>query len=117
LQWEGKFHQNNVSYNTFNGMTFDGTLLDPVTGVHVNEGLHTFSAASKESLHFMALAHVIQATPGAAQWILAAHGGGSDIEKARSLAISVLETKWRTYSAFNATYPGFGGFLPWYFIS
>ncbi|KIJ34150.1 hypothetical protein M422DRAFT_182470 [Sphaerobolus stellatus SS14] len=114
IQWEGMFHQNNVSYNTFNGMTFDGTLLDPVTGVHVNEGLHTFSAASKESLHFMVLAHVIQGTPSAAQWILAAHGGGTDVEKARGLAIDILQTKWETYATFNSTYPGFGGFLPWF---
>ena len=97
-------------------MTFDGTLLDPITGLHVNDGLHTFSAASKESLHFMALAQVIQGTPGAAEWMLAAHGGGTDVEKARALAISLLETKWATYSAFNSTFPGFGGFLPWYVI-
>ncbi|KAF8499481.1 putative GPI anchored protein [Hysterangium stoloniferum] len=114
LQWEGMFHQDNVSYNAFNGMTFDGTLLDPVTGIHVNSGLHTFSAASKESLHMMLLAHVVNGHPGAAQWILAAHGGGSDVEKARSLAINILQTKWNTYFEFNATYPGFGGFLPWF---
>jgi hypothetical protein len=112
--WEGMFHQNNVSYNALNGMTFDGTLLDPITGVHNVDGLHTFSAASKESLHMMLLAHVVQGNPSAAKWILAAHGGGSDVETARTLAISILNTKWATYSTFNQTYPGFGGFLPWY---
>lgn len=112
--WEGMFHQNNVSYNALNGMTFDGTLLDPITGVHDVDGLHTFSAASKESLHMMLLAHVVQGNPSAAKWILAAHGGETDVEAARALAISILNTKWTTYSTFNQTYPGFGGFLPWY---
>jgi hypothetical protein len=46
LYWEGKFHQNNVGYNTGNGMTYDGTLLDPTTGVATDK--HPFSAASKE---------------------------------------------------------------------
>lgn len=114
LYWEGMFHQNNVSYNVLNGMTFDGTLIDPVTGIHNVDGLHTFSAASKESLHMMTLAHVIQGTPGAVRWILAAQGGGADVEAARKIAISILEQKWSTYSTFNQTYPGFGGFLPWY---
>ena len=114
LQWEGMFHQNNVSYNALNGMTFDGTLLDSVTGLHSTRGLHTFSAPSKESLHMMLLAQVIHGNSGAAQWILAVHGGGSNIEKARVLAIDILKTKWINYMAFNATFPGYGGFLPWY---
>jgi hypothetical protein len=46
LYWEGKFHQNNVSYNTFNGMSYDGTLLDETTGLATAK--HPFSAASKE---------------------------------------------------------------------
>ena len=46
LYWEGKFHQNDVSYNSANGMTYDGTQLDWVTGEATK--LHTFSAASKE---------------------------------------------------------------------
>jgi hypothetical protein len=46
LYWEGKFHQNNVSYNAFNGMSYDGTLLDETTGLATAK--HPFSAASKE---------------------------------------------------------------------
>ena len=46
LYWEGKFHQNDVSYNSANGMSYDGTQLDWVTGEPTK--LHTFSAASKE---------------------------------------------------------------------
>lgn len=46
LFWEGKFHQLNVSLNTYNGMTYDGTLLDPINGTRTAK--HPFSAASKE---------------------------------------------------------------------
>lgn len=46
LYWEGKFHQNDVSYNTANGMSYDGTQLDWKTGIASKK--HDFSAASKE---------------------------------------------------------------------
>lgn len=46
LYWEGKFHQNNVSYNTGNGMSYDGTEIDWTTGERTAK--HPFSAASKE---------------------------------------------------------------------
>jgi uncharacterized protein (DUF2147 family) len=46
LYWEGKFHQNEVAYNTANGMTYDGTQLDWKTGERTKK--HPFSAASKE---------------------------------------------------------------------
>ena len=48
--WEGQFHQNNVGYNTANAMTYDGTLLNPQTGLANASEKHPFSAASKESL-------------------------------------------------------------------
>ena len=46
LFWEGKFHQNNISYNSGNGMSYDGTNIDWVTGERTVK--HPFSAASKE---------------------------------------------------------------------
>lgn len=46
LYWEGKFHQNDVSYNSANGMSYDGTQLDWKTGERTKK--HPFSAASKE---------------------------------------------------------------------
>jgi hypothetical protein len=46
LYWEGMFHQNNVSYNAVNGMSYDGTQLDWNTGTRTEK--HPFSAASKE---------------------------------------------------------------------
>jgi hypothetical protein len=47
LYWEGKFHQNDVGYNTANALTYDGTLLDWTTGEKTDK--HPFSAASKEA--------------------------------------------------------------------
>jgi hypothetical protein len=46
LYWEGKFHQNNISYNSNNGISYDGTNIDWVTGEATAK--HPFSAASKE---------------------------------------------------------------------
>ena len=46
LYREGRFHQNNVSYNSQNGMTYDGTQLNWTTGERTLK--HPFSAASKE---------------------------------------------------------------------
>lgn len=46
LYWEGKFHQNNISYNSNNGVTYDGTNIDWVTGEATLK--HSTSAASKE---------------------------------------------------------------------
>jgi hypothetical protein len=126
LSYEGLFHQHNVSYNAVNGMTFDGTLLSTTTGVHRVEGLHAFSAASKESLHFMALANVIAAHEGAVRWILASENGThlglgigqtmtqKHFDRARQIALQVLGRKWQSYTLFNQTFPGFGGFLPWF---
>lgn len=33
---------------------------------------------------------------------------------APGIAVSIMETKLQTYLQFNQTYPGFGGFLPWF---
>lgn len=46
LYWEGRFHQNDVAYNTANGMSYDGTQLNWTTGARTKK--HPFSAASKE---------------------------------------------------------------------
>jgi hypothetical protein len=107
--WEGKFHQNGIGYNTANGMTYDGTLLDPLTGLHNLSGLHPFSAASKEALHVMLLAHAINGDALAARFF--------DPDRPKNVpafAFDILERKLKTYLKFNETYPGYGGFLPWF---
>ncbi|KAJ3568519.1 hypothetical protein NP233_g5665 [Leucocoprinus birnbaumii] len=56
--------------------------------------------------------------PGAVRWILSGEGvsdnGLNDVEKARNVAVGILEKKWESYRTFNETFPGFGGFLPWF---
>ena len=46
LYWEGKFHVDGIAYNKDNGMTYDGSQIDYVTGERTEK--HTFSASSKE---------------------------------------------------------------------
>ena len=46
IYWESKFHQNDIAYNTANGMSYDGSQIDWVTGAATKK--HEFSAASKE---------------------------------------------------------------------
>jgi hypothetical protein len=107
LYWEGHFHQNNVSYNSFNGMSYDGTLLDEITGLATAK--HPFSAASKESLQFMVYTHALAGSPQAARFL-----SPQDPSQAPNIAFEILSLKLKTYLQFNDTYPGFGGFLPWY---
>ncbi|KFY42931.1 hypothetical protein V494_02179 [Pseudogymnoascus sp. VKM F-4513 (FW-928)] len=107
LYWEGKFHADNVGYNGNNGMTFDGTLLDQVTGLPTKK--NAFSAASKESLQFMLYAHAISGSADAARFLSPNKPGA-----APKIAADILEVKLKTYLKFNETYPGFGGLLPWY---
>ncbi|KPM42166.1 hypothetical protein AK830_g4372 [Neonectria ditissima] len=106
LYWEGKFHQNDVAYNTKNGMSYDGTQIDWVTGKRTKK--HAFSAASKEALQIILYAQAIAGSREAARF-LTPH----DLKAAPSFAASIMEVKLKTYLQFNETYPGFGGFLPW----
>lgn len=46
LFWEANFHQHDLAYNKKNGMSYDGSQIDYVTGDQTKK--HTFSAASKE---------------------------------------------------------------------
>ncbi|KAM0713761.1 hypothetical protein Q7P37_010723 [Cladosporium fusiforme] len=111
LHWEGKFTQPGIGYNGANGMTYDGTLLDQISGLAPANaaGRHNFSAASKESLHVMVLAKAIAGSGDAARFV-----SPDDPGKAGDLAFGTLGLKLKTYLDFNRTYPGFGGFLPWY---
>jgi hypothetical protein len=111
LYWEGHFAQPGIGYNGANGMTYDGTLLNQKTGLaDANaSGRHNFSAASKESLHVMVLAKGLAGDASAARFL--SPDSPSD---APEIAYRLMKQKLKTYLAFNATYPGFGGILPWY---
>ncbi|PHH66470.1 hypothetical protein CDD81_6945 [Ophiocordyceps australis] len=106
LYWEGRFHRDNVALNAANGMTYDGTQLNWTTGERTNK--HPFSAASKEALQMMLYARAIDGSQEAARFLTP-----DNLASAPELAASILDDKLKTYIRFNATYPGFGGFLPW----
>lgn len=105
--WEGHFHQNNVGYNTANGMSYDGTLLNSTTGLATQK--HDFSASSKESLQIMVYAHAIAGDPRAARFVYP-----QAPKDAPEIAAAIMSLKLKAYLNFNQTYPGYGGFLPWF---
>ena len=92
-------------------MTYDGTLLNDTTGLQWAQagGRHNFSAASKESLHVMVLAQALAGDSSAVRVV-----SPNAPSNAPEVAYGIMETKLATYLAFNQSYPGFGGFLPWY---
>lgn len=105
--WEGQFHANNTGYNTANGMSYDGTLIHGTTGLATEK--HPFSAASKESLQIMVYVHALAGDPRAATFL-----SPTNPKAAPGIAASILRTKLNTYIKFNQTFPGYGGFLPWF---
>ncbi|KXT07217.1 hypothetical protein AC578_2453 [Pseudocercospora eumusae] len=111
LFWDGQFVRPDIGYNHANGMSYDGTLLNQATGVApaYGSGRHNFSAASKESLHVMLLAQVLAGSKGAARVV-----SPESQKTAQRKAYEIMNQKLGTYLAFNETFPGFGGLLPWY---
>ena len=111
LYWEGHWTKPGAGFKGANGMTYDGTLLNITTGLQWKEasGRHNFSAASKESLHVMVLAQALAGDASAARVV-----SPNAPAQAQEVAYGIMKTKLATYLAFNETYPGFGGILPWY---
>ncbi|KAF8865172.1 putative GPI anchored protein [Acephala macrosclerotiorum] len=88
-------------------MSYDGTLLDETTGLATTK--YPFSVASKEALQIMLYTHALAGSKKAARCL-----SPDEPEKAGDVAFGIVELKLRTYLRFNETFPGFGGFLPWY---
>ncbi|KAK3676103.1 hypothetical protein LTR78_003853 [Recurvomyces mirabilis] len=111
LYWEGHFTQPGIGFNGANAMTYDGTLLNTTTGLAdaYESGQHNFSAASKESLHVMLLAHALAGDASATRVVSPDNPAGG-----QQLAFHTMEQKLASYLFFNQTFPGFGGFLPWF---
>jgi len=82
-----------------------GGLADPV---------HSFSAASKESIHLGILALAVAGNEDALTFIDAAPPHVGD---AKQKALLILERKINSYEKFNREFPGFGGFLPWFSVN
>uniref|UniRef100_A0A7S1MIX3 Endo-beta-1,2-glucanase SGL domain-containing protein n=1 Tax=Neobodo designis TaxID=312471 RepID=A0A7S1MIX3_NEODS len=108
--WEYDF-VNGLGVDPLTQLTYDGHRLDFETGEPL--GLpHLFSAPSKESVHVGLLARYLadQAAPEAAP-----RGNRSQAVFASvSAALATLGTKADSIERFNAEFPGFGGFLPWF---
>jgi hypothetical protein len=107
---ERGFYQPGVAYDARTGMTHDSQPTDFRTGELRGEP-RALSAASKESLHLILL---IKALQGQREAQLALSPDPHDPSRAAEAALAVLETKIRSYEAFNREHPGFGGFLPWF---
>ena len=112
---EGKFQSNGVGYDVTTGHTYDGHMLDYNSGELLEGGLHTFSAPSKESIHVAILALALEGNDLAQKFVLSSSQAIkiSLTEDARNFSINLLSKKLDSYEEFNATFPGFGGFLPW----
>lgn len=109
LYWEGQFHAPNISYNAENGMSYDGSYLEIDTGLRNASLPKPFSAASKEAMQIMLYAKVISGDWKAEKYINFQHP-----EKSKAAVAEIMEKKLETYLKFNETYPGFGGWLPWF---
>lgn len=57
----------------------------------------------------MLYAHAVAGSSEAARFL-----SPNDPAAAPGIAASIMDTKLQTYFRFNETYPGFGGYLPWF---
>ena len=57
----------------------------------------------------MVYAHAIAGDPRACRFVY-----GQSPSDAPGFAAAILTKKLQTYLEFNKTYPGYGGFLPWF---
>jgi len=110
MYWEGQFHQPGIGYNAVTGMTYDGHGLNYTSGDIDTSNLHFWSAPSKEGLHFMMLALSLSGNEYARIFV-----SSSNVSAADEVALDLLERKMGSMEAFDSQWPGFGGFLPWFF--
>ena len=110
LHHEGKFVQHGVAYDDVTGLTFDGFPLDPFTG-ELSGFARSWSSPTKEALHL----HILSL--GLSGNTLARHFLKSTTSNLNETIIYLLEKKLIAYTEFEHSYPGFGGFLPWFVIS
>jgi hypothetical protein len=57
----------------------------------------------------MLYSHALAGSHHAAQFL-----SPNNLAQAPDIAFNIMSLKLKTYLRFNDTYPGFGGFLPWY---
>eukprot|EP00437_Effrenium_voratum_P007366 CAMPEP_0181437902 /NCGR_PEP_ID=MMETSP1110-20121109/21625_1 /TAXON_ID=174948 /ORGANISM="Symbiodinium sp., Strain CCMP421" /LENGTH=621 /DNA_ID=CAMNT_0023561557 /DNA_START=42 /DNA_END=1907 /DNA_ORIENTATION=+ len=108
---ESRFYtEPGLSFDPDSGMTMDGIGLDLTTGEAVPDTRRQFSAASKEALHLSIIAVALQPLEDAKPELRKLLPLAYDTEK----ALDVLERKVKSLEDFDAEFPAFGGFLPWF---
>jgi hypothetical protein len=60
----------------------------------------------------MVYAHAIAGNPLASTFVYSAYPG-----QAQQWAIGMLTAKLKAYTQFNKTFPGYGGFIPWFYAN
>jgi hypothetical protein len=106
LQREARWYA--IARNPATGLTRDGWGIDPASGLPTTPRRH--SAASKESLDIGICVKALGGSPEAAA--LLANG---DVAAAREAATKILAKKMDTLEQWVRDYPGYGGFLPWFY--
>ncbi len=107
LTWEGEFFS--VARDKEKNLIYDGYMLDEKTGKPVK--CRYWSAPSKECLD---VALCVKAISGDSLAAILFSGG--DKEKAKEKALEILKGKMDSYMDYYRDYPGYGGFMPWYYI-
>jgi hypothetical protein len=117
---ESNFFQLGIAINDSTFLTQDGIFLNSVSLQPFGKA-SPFSAASKESLHLNFLAKVVLENDRAQQLLFGVDvdntvnaANTNNAEDAVTQALNILEQKVTTYEQFDAAYPAFGGFLPWF---
>ena len=114
MRWEGNFHA--IAFNNVTGMTYDGHEIDWTTG-ELADPLHYWSAPSKESIHFMMLAIALDPLADNAfnSKMASVFLSPDDPGEGRNVALQILTKKIASLVDWNRRYPGYGGFLPWFY--
>eukprot|EP00439_Symbiodinium_sp_Y106_P046281 s310_g5.t3 len=99
-----------LAFDPDTGMTYDGVGLDHNTGDVQHGSLRTFSAPSKEALHLSLLALALQPIEDVPKELATV----LPLLYSTDEALDILEKKAKTMEDFDAHFPGFGGFLPWF---
>ena len=108
---QSAFASDGIGLDAASGLTFDGHAVDYLTGAP-SGAPHPFSAASKESIHTALLALAIR-NNSLAQAALGAYPAALGAYPA---ALAAAAKKLASYTAFNASRPGYGCHLPWFLV-
>ncbi len=107
LSGENRFFQDGIAFDSVSGFSYDGAMIDDVTGKQV--GLpRQWTAASKEMLKLYLLASALSGNSYAKKVV-----SFQDTSLAAEKTIHLLEKTILSYESWSMNYPEFGGFIPW----